>query len=51
MNNDGKQKIQSFISSISEKKYAAANKYLKEVLDSKMRVRISAVKQKPLFRN
>ena len=31
-----KAKIQSFIRSVTEKNYAEANKYLKEVLDRKL---------------
>ena len=50
MSKDQKQKIQSFLGSVTEKNYAAANKYLKEVLDSKMRERISNVKNKPFFK-
>ena len=44
------QKIQSFIRSVTEKNYAEANKYLKEVLDQKFGQRIKQTKNKPLFK-
>ena len=50
MNNKHKQKIQQFIGSVTEKNYAEANKYLKEVLDAKMRERILNVRNKPFFK-
>ena len=50
MSNKQKQQIQQFIGSVTEKNYAQANKYLKEVLDAKMRERISNVKNKPFFK-
>ena len=50
MSNDQKQKIQQFIGSVTEKNYAQANKYLKEVLDYKMKERIAQVTNKPIFK-
>ncbi|MBC8416886.1 hypothetical protein H8E06_00975 [bacterium] len=50
MSDEEKCKIQQFIGSVTEKNYAQANKYLKEVLDSKMRTRISQVTNKPIFK-
>lgn len=41
--------IENFINSISAKKYALAHKYLKQVIDSKLKARITAALDKPLF--
>ncbi len=41
--------IQNFINSISTKNYALAHKYLKRVIDSKLKARIAASLDKPLF--
>lgn len=41
--------IQNFINSISTKNYALAHKYLKQVIDSKLKARITASLDKPLF--
>ena len=41
--------IQNFINSISTKNYALAHKYLKRVVDSKLKARIAASLDKPLF--
>ena len=41
--------IQNFINSISKKNYALAHKYLKRVVDSKLKARIAASLDKPLF--
>ena len=50
MSEEEKRKIQQFIGSVTEKNYAQANKYLKEVLDSKMGSRIAQVTNKPIFK-
>lgn len=50
MKNFEKQNILKFISSLGQKNYSEANKYLGEVVESKLRTRISqAVKQSKLF--
>lgn len=41
--------IEGFINSISTKNYALAYKYLQQVIDSKLKVRIAASLDKPLF--
>lgn len=41
--------IRNFIASISSKKYALAHKYLKQVIESKIKDRISSSLNKPLF--
>ena len=41
--------IQNFINSISTKNYALAHKYLKRVVDIKLKARIAASLDKPLF--
>lgn len=41
--------IKSFIASISSKKYALAHKYLKQVIEDKIKARISSSLNKPLF--
>ena len=42
-------KIKEFISCVSDKKYAQANKYLGEVVNSKIENRINKSLEKPLF--
>ena len=44
-----KAEIKKFISSISSKKYAVADKYLRNVIDTKIKNRINAALEKPLF--
>ena len=41
--------IRNFISSISTKKYALAHKYLKQVIEDKIKARITSSLNKPLF--
>lgn len=41
--------IKNFISAISGKKYALANKYLKSVINSKLQQRIKSSLNEPLF--
>lgn len=41
--------IKGFITSISAKKYALAHKYLKQVIEDKIKCRISSSLNKPLF--
>ena len=41
--------IKHFITSISTKKYALAHKYLKQVIEDKIKARISSSLNKPLF--
>jgi hypothetical protein len=41
--------IKNFITSISTKKYALAHKYLKQVIEDKIKSRISSSLNKPLF--
>lgn len=43
------KEIVSFISAISSKKYALANKYLKSVINSKIQNRIKSSLNEPLF--
>jgi len=43
------QGIQKFISAISSKNYAAANKYLKSVIELKLKTRINNQLDTPLF--
>jgi len=44
-----KGKINKFISSVSNKNYAEANKYLQSVVEDKVLVRINSATDKPLF--
>lgn len=41
--------ISEFISNISQENYAAANKYLQELLDTKLKARIQAVSKQEIF--
>lgn len=41
--------IRNFITSISTKKYALAHKYLKQVIEDKLKARISSSLNEPLF--
>jgi len=41
--------ISNFITAISTKNYAQANKYLKDVIEAKLQARISASLNEPLF--
>jgi ABC-type bacteriocin/lantibiotic exporter with double-glycine peptidase domain len=41
--------LSEFISNISQEKYAAANKYLQELLDAKLKARIQAASKKEIF--
>ena len=41
--------LSEFISNISQEKYAAANKYLQELLDRKLKARIQAASTKEIF--
>jgi hypothetical protein len=41
--------IRNFINSISTKKYALAHKYLKQVIEDKIKTRISSSLNEPLF--
>ena len=43
------QDIKNFITSISTKKYALAHKYLKQVIEDKIKARITSSLNKPLF--
>ncbi len=44
-----KASLANFISNISQEKYAAANKYLQELLDVKLKARIQAASKKEIF--
>tara|TARA_R110000772_G_scaffold58025_3_gene131325 strand:- start:1424 stop:1594 length:171 start_codon:yes stop_codon:yes gene_type:complete len=44
-----KQQISQFISSVSDKNYAAAHKYLQGVVEDKVITRITKATDKPLF--
>ena len=44
-----KNKISKFIEELSNKNYAAANKYLKGVIEDKLKTRIDTATEKPLF--
>jgi hypothetical protein len=44
-----KASLSNFISNISQEKYAAANKYLQELLDAKLKARIQAASKKEIF--
>lgn len=44
-----KQQISKFISAVSDKKYAEANKYLQGAVEDKIQKRISNATEKPLF--
>ena len=44
-----KVEIKKFISNISAKKYAEADKYLRAVIDSKLEKQINDTLEKPLF--
>lgn len=48
--NSEKSNILNFIKNISLKNYAEANKYLQEVIDSKIKNRISIASKKELFK-
>lgn len=41
--------IKNFIASISSKKYADAHKYLKQVIEAKLKARIATAINQPLF--
>jgi hypothetical protein len=41
--------IKNFINSISTKKYALAHKYLKQVIEDKIKARITSSLNEPLF--
>ena len=41
--------IKNFINAISTKKYALAHKYIKQVVEDKIKARISSSLNKPLF--
>jgi aspartate ammonia-lyase len=41
--------LSEFISNISQEKYAAANKYLQELLDAKLKARIQAASKQEIF--
>jgi len=41
--------LSEFISNISQENYAAANKYLQELLDVKLKARIQAATEKEIF--
>ena len=49
LNQETKAQISKFITSISNKKYAEANKYLQNVVEDKLKKRVTAAVQKPLF--
>lgn len=44
-----KAKISKFISAVSDKKYAEANKYLQSAVEDKLIKRVDAATDKPLF--
>jgi ABC-type uncharacterized transport system ATPase subunit len=44
-----KENVLNFIKNISQKNYAEANKYLQEVIDSKLKARIQKASEKKLF--
>ena len=44
-----KQQISKFISSVSDKKYADAHKYLQAAIEDKVLTRIDKATNKPLF--
>jgi hypothetical protein len=44
-----KQQINKFISSVSDKNYASAHKYLQSVIEDKVLTRINKATEKPLF--
>ena len=44
-----KENILNFIKNISQKNYAEANKYLQEVIDSKLKAKIQSASEKKLF--
>ena len=44
-----KQQINKFISSVSDKKYADAHKYLQAAIEDKVLTRIDKATNKPLF--
>ena len=49
-NNKGEeQNILAFIKNISQKNYSQANKYLQEVLDSKLKDRIKTASENKLY--
>ena len=45
-----KNNICKFIKCLGEKKYAEANKYLQETVNSKLTSRMEQVKNKPIFK-
>ena len=47
--NTTKNKIVRFIDAISDKNYAAANKYLQSAVNDKLESRIRQAAEKPLF--
>ena len=47
--NKSKQSINKFISSVSDKNYATAHKYLQDVVEDKVLKRIDRATEKPLF--
>ena len=49
-NNTEKGRILNFIKNISAKNYAEANKYLQEVIDSKIKDRIKVASERKLFK-
>jgi len=44
-----KNKISKFIEELSNKNYAQANKYLKSVIEDKLKAKIDTATEKPLF--
>ena len=46
---DQKTKISKFIQELSSKNYAQANKYLRGVIEDKIKTRINTASEKPLF--
>lgn len=48
-NDETKKQISKFISAVSDKNYAEANKYLQGVVEDKLQQRIDSATEKPLF--
>jgi hypothetical protein len=48
-NKSTKVKIGKFISAVSDKKYAEANKYLQSAVEDKLIKRVNTATNKPLF--
>jgi len=46
---DQKTKISKFIKELSDKNYAQAYKYLRVVIEDKIKTRINTASEKPLF--